>query len=155
MIQKFTPDGRRSDFTSSGLNATFGIAFDTAGNLYAANSGDSTIQKFKPDGTGSLFSGTGLHSPTFIAFTHLPTGSVTPPTELRITAVRISGNNLQISLPASPGQSYAIESLYDLDLAQWEIFTGSAISSIGGTVQITLPIRLDRSEQFFRVHRLP
>ena len=51
-----------------------GLAFDSAGNLYAASSGtNNAIFKYAPDGTGSVFAaGTGangLIAPGFIAFT--------------------------------------------------------------------------------------
>src|SRR5438874_5589454 len=41
-IQKFTPAGVRSVFATNGLSAPAGVAFDIAGNLYAANSGNNT-----------------------------------------------------------------------------------------------------------------
>ncbi len=54
-IYKITPGGVLSTFgsvTGQGL----GLAFDSAGNLFAANAGpDQTIYKFAPDGTRSVF----------------------------------------------------------------------------------------------------
>jgi len=53
-IYKFTPDGVQSTFGSvpgQGL----GLAFDSAGNLFAADFFDQTIYKFAPDGTRSVF----------------------------------------------------------------------------------------------------
>jgi sugar lactone lactonase YvrE len=152
-IQKFTPEGSSSVFASI-LNSPWGLAFDRAGNLYVANSGNS-IQKFKRDGTGSVFADTGLHSPTFIAFTHLPTGGGTPPTELRITTPERVGNELRVILSSLAGRHFEIESLTDLADPKWDTFPASTISSADGTVQITLPIRLDRSHQFYRVRLLP
>ena len=35
-----------------------GLAFDKAGNLYAANFANNTIEKFTPDGIGSVFANT-------------------------------------------------------------------------------------------------
>ena len=64
---------------------------------------------------------------------------MTPPTELRITAVRISGDNLQIQLAVNPGQSYTIESLSDLESDKWEIFTGSAILTVKGLCKSLCP----------------
>jgi len=66
-IEQFTPGGVGSVFANTGLNATKGLAFDSAGNLYAAN-GDNTIEKFTPGGVGSVFASTGLNHPTGLAF---------------------------------------------------------------------------------------
>jgi len=55
-IFKFVPGVSRSVFgrvTGQG----FGLAFDSAGNLYAADFGDATIYKFAPDGTRTVFAG--------------------------------------------------------------------------------------------------
>ena len=45
-----------------------GLAFDSAGNLYAANRGNNTIEKFTPGGTASVFARTGLSAPYGLAF---------------------------------------------------------------------------------------
>ena len=45
-----------------------GLAFDAAGNLYAANHFNNTITKFTPDGVGSAFANTGLSVPQGLAF---------------------------------------------------------------------------------------
>ena len=39
------------------LSPFVGIAFDGAGNLFAADSHDQTIYEFTPDGTSSIFAG--------------------------------------------------------------------------------------------------
>ena len=50
-IEKFAPDGTDLGvFASTGLNNALGLAFDQAGNLYAANFGGNTIEKFSPAG---------------------------------------------------------------------------------------------------------
>jgi len=61
-IFKFTPDGDRIVFGSvpgttgdNLLQANEGLAFDSAGYLYAADSGAQTIYKFAPDGTRTVF----------------------------------------------------------------------------------------------------
>lgn len=51
-IYKFTPDGVQSTFGSVPEQG-FGLAFDSAGNLFAT--GGATIYKFTPDGTRSVF----------------------------------------------------------------------------------------------------
>jgi hypothetical protein len=60
-IFKFTPDGERIVFGSVPSQG-WGLAFDSAGNLYAAEggvglTGDRTIFKFAPDGTRTVFAG--------------------------------------------------------------------------------------------------
>jgi DNA-binding beta-propeller fold protein YncE len=60
-IFKFTPSGDRIVFGSLPSQG-WGLAFDSAGNLYAAQGpvgfgGDSTIYKFAPDGTRTIFAG--------------------------------------------------------------------------------------------------
>jgi sugar lactone lactonase YvrE len=42
-------------FASSGLNVPYGLAFDAAGNLYAANNGNGTIEKFTRGGGHGVF----------------------------------------------------------------------------------------------------
>ena len=53
-IGEFTPDGVGSIFARNGVNDPIGLAFDSAGNLYAANAGDNTIEKFTTAGVGSV-----------------------------------------------------------------------------------------------------
>src|SRR5213592_3348448 len=69
-IYKFAPDGTWSIF-ATGLNGPEGLAFDSAGYLFAADygtgSGDGTIYKFAPDGTRSIFA-TELNGPYGLAF---------------------------------------------------------------------------------------
>jgi len=61
-IYKFTSDGVRSTFGTIPY-LVFGLAFDTAGDLFAADAGpvdipnSAAIYKFTPDGTRSLFAG--------------------------------------------------------------------------------------------------
>ena len=60
-IFKFTPDGERIVFGSIPSQG-WGLAFDSVGNLYAAEggvglTGDRTIFKFAPDGTRTVFAG--------------------------------------------------------------------------------------------------
>jgi VPDSG-CTERM motif len=70
-IFEFTPGGTRSVFgTIPGLGQ--GLAFDSAGNLFAADNADQTIFKFTPGGTSSIFAGpsafTSNSGPTGLAF---------------------------------------------------------------------------------------
>jgi len=50
------PDGTESTFGSL-PGQSFGLAFDAAGNLFAADASDQTIFKFTPAGAGSVFVG--------------------------------------------------------------------------------------------------
>jgi hypothetical protein len=63
------------------------VAFDSSGNLYAANWGNNTIEKFDSAGNGTVFANSGLSGPTFIAVqltaatptpTPIPTPTPTP-----------------------------------------------------------------------------
>ena len=55
-IFKFAPDGTRTTFGST-PGAGFDLAFDSAGNLFAADAGSQTIFKFTPNGTRTVFAG--------------------------------------------------------------------------------------------------
>src|SRR5438094_304763 len=66
-IEKFTSGGAGSVFSSSGLNQPYGLAFDSAGNLYAATS-FNTIVRFTPSGVRSVFASSGLNEPVGLAF---------------------------------------------------------------------------------------
>jgi DNA-binding beta-propeller fold protein YncE len=75
-IFKFTPDGERIVFgsvpgTTPGnlLQASQGLVFDSAGNLYAADGGAQTIFEFAPNGTRTVFVG-----PSAFAAGAYPTG---------------------------------------------------------------------------------
>lgn len=77
-ISKITPQGvarefargKGTDLTSSasGLNKPVALAFDRAGNLYVANTGNGTISKITPAGKASTFA-QGLGFPAGLAFT--------------------------------------------------------------------------------------
>jgi sugar lactone lactonase YvrE len=69
-IYSFDSHGNASLFASSGLNFPEGLAFDSGGNLYAANAGNNTIEQFNANGTGSVFAAasSGLYAPDGLAF---------------------------------------------------------------------------------------
>lgn len=67
-IYKFTPAGLRTTFGSIPGEA-FGLAFDTAGNLYIGDSIFQFIYKFTPNGTRSVFVG-----PSAFSSTQFPAG---------------------------------------------------------------------------------
>ena len=67
-IFEFTPSGERIIFGSvpgipDNTSANFGLAFDSAGNLYAAASGAQTIYKFAPNGARTVFVGPSAFAP--------------------------------------------------------------------------------------------
>jgi sugar lactone lactonase YvrE len=76
VIYKFTPDGlgRPFGFLSHPKTEGFALAFDSAGNLFAADAVGGTIYKFAPDGTQSIFVGPEafgeLGEPIGLAFDH-------------------------------------------------------------------------------------
>ena len=47
-IEQFTPGGVGSVFANTGLSAPQGLAFDSAGNLYAANVGNNNRLRSSP-----------------------------------------------------------------------------------------------------------
>jgi len=61
-IFKFTPSGERINFGSI-PGQGWGLAFDSAGNLYAADGGDQTIYKFAPNGARTVFVGPSAFAP--------------------------------------------------------------------------------------------
>jgi DNA-binding beta-propeller fold protein YncE len=61
-IFKFTPSGERIIFGSIPSQG-WGLAFDSAGNLYAADGGDQTIYKFAPNGARTIFAGPDKFAP--------------------------------------------------------------------------------------------
>jgi sugar lactone lactonase YvrE len=56
IIYKFAPDGTRSIFGTT-PGQSFDLAFDSSGNLYAADANEATIYKFAPNGTRTAFVG--------------------------------------------------------------------------------------------------
>jgi sugar lactone lactonase YvrE len=68
-IQKYAANGvDQGPFAVSGLNVAIGMAFDSAGNLYAANADGNTIEKFSPSGVDLGVFAAGLTTPNGLAF---------------------------------------------------------------------------------------
>ena len=64
-MREVTPAGTVIIF--GGFNVPVGLAFDLAGNLYVADSGDDEVREITPAGTVSIFA-TGFEDPTALAF---------------------------------------------------------------------------------------
>jgi len=67
-IVKFNTSAQRSVFASLGLDGPAGLAFDSAGNLYAANYLGDSIAKITPDGHVFSFYESNLLAPFGLAF---------------------------------------------------------------------------------------
>jgi len=92
IIYKFAPDGSPTVFRTT-PGQSFGIAFDSAGNLYAADAGDQTVYKFTPGGTRTVFAG-----PSAFANGTFPVGLAFD-----------SAGNLFVSTEGDPGNDTILE----------------------------------------------
>jgi hypothetical protein len=63
---RFNSSGADTVFATSGLDHPIGLAFDSRGDLYAANWFSGTIEEFDSSGVGTVFA-SGLLGPSFIA----------------------------------------------------------------------------------------
>jgi streptogramin lyase len=50
-VEKFAPDGTVTVFAEGVFNVAYGIAIDSAGNVYVSNFKGNSVSKFAPDGT--------------------------------------------------------------------------------------------------------
>jgi DNA-binding beta-propeller fold protein YncE len=62
VIYRFAPDGTQSTFGDV-PGQGYGLAFDSEGNLYAADFGDQTVYLFTPAGTRTVFIGPSAFDP--------------------------------------------------------------------------------------------
>jgi DNA-binding beta-propeller fold protein YncE len=62
VIYRFAPDGTQSTFGNV-PGQSYGLAFDSGGNLYAADFGDQTVYMFTPGGTRTIFVGPSVFDP--------------------------------------------------------------------------------------------
>jgi hypothetical protein len=65
-ITEIAPGDKQSIF-ATGLDKPHALAFNNAGDLFAANGGGNDILEFTPNGTESTFA-TGLDTPVGLAF---------------------------------------------------------------------------------------
>ena len=61
-IFKFTPNGTQSTFALL-PSQSYDLAFDSTGNLFAADAGSQTVYRFTPDGTATIFVGPAAFGP--------------------------------------------------------------------------------------------
>jgi sugar lactone lactonase YvrE len=101
-IFRIDSNGSTTTFATAGLNLPRGMAFDTSGNLFVANSGNNTIEKYTPAGVGSVFASAGLSQPQGLAFDH----------DGNLYAANIS-NSIEKFTPAGVGSVFAAGSLGD------------------------------------------
>jgi hypothetical protein len=127
---KFSTNGTSSVFATAtnGLSGPRGLAFDSAGNLYVANSLAGSILKFTPDGTSSVFA-SGLRSPTSTAiYPVLRVWSATP-IKLSKPTVLPSGA-LQFRFVENLGLSFTV-------LASTNAYSSiAAWSEVGGATEL-------------------
>ena len=103
VIYRYSPDGSRSVFASTGLSRPQGLVFDTAGNLFVANYGNNTIARFTPGGAVSTFASTGLSGPAGLAFDS--SGNLYAANQINSTIMRFTPEGVG-SLFASGGFLY-------------------------------------------------
>src|SRR5262249_20217901 len=71
-VQKFTPSGEGSVFADSGFDLAYGLAIDSADNVYIGNYRTSTIENISPDGVDlGLFASLGVNKPHGMIFDRL------------------------------------------------------------------------------------
>jgi streptogramin lyase len=137
-IVRITPGGTLSTFASTFLNGPEGLAFDVAGNLYAANSGNATITKFNPAGSMIGFFSTGGFAPYGLAIDNTGNLLVSYRSVNRIEKFSPTGVDLGIfASGGSLSQPYgiAVDSIGDLYVANSgngtiEKFTPAGVGSI-------------------------
>jgi DNA-binding beta-propeller fold protein YncE len=128
-IVKIAPNGASTTFATdpgsgSVLNLPYGMAFDSAGNLYVVNTGNSTIEEFTTNGTLSLFANNGLFEASFIAIQPGLTLSVSPPT----LSITYAGNQVVVSWPSSV-MGWTLQTNHNLSTHIWSNYTGAIVNN--------------------------
>jgi len=125
-------------FANTGLSEPEGIAFDSSGNLYAANFYTSSIEKFTPKGIGSIFAYTGSYQPIGLAFDNqgnLYVADGGNNTSNNIVKFTPSGASSVFAADPDGPEGLAFDSAGNLFVANWrsdtiEKFTPDGVGSI-------------------------
>ncbi len=68
-VEMIAPDGTATVFADTGFSTAYGLAIDSAGNIYVSNFAGNTVRRFAPDGTDlGVFVSTPLNGPHGMAF---------------------------------------------------------------------------------------
>ena len=68
-VEMIALDGTATVFADTGFSTAYGLAIDSAGNIYVSNFAGNTVRKFAPDGTDlGVFVSTPLNGPHGMAF---------------------------------------------------------------------------------------
>lgn len=137
LIFKFAPDGRKTLFGTVPGQAG-GLAFDTAGNLFAASPTEQTIYKFAPlDGESSVFAGSeafGEKGPMGLAFDRFGNLFVTvsgfPFTDDTILKFDPSGAKSIFATGLKHPRGLVFDGAGDLYVAEWPLFEPGSIRKI-------------------------
>jgi len=141
-IVKITPGGVQSTFNSELYNIYNSLAFDSAGNLFAAEYGNGmgtngTIFKITPDGVQSTFA-SGFYAPISLAF------QPAPPVLRNIA--QSNGVQFVIGVGGVLGQKIVLQS--SPDLQNWLPLATNTLTS--GSRNYTNNAPQNCSEQFYR-----
>jgi sugar lactone lactonase YvrE len=117
-IQKYTPSGTRSVFVRapSGMSTPYGLAVDSAGNVYVCNEGSTTVMRYTQAGVGSVFVDLAPSVPRFV--------TVVPDPGLQVQVT--DTNTVVISWPA-PAVGYALKQTQDLGAGSWALVTNMPV----------------------------
>jgi DNA-binding beta-propeller fold protein YncE len=105
------------------LSGPVGLAFDSQGNLYAANQNNNTIEKFGTNGVGSVFASSGLASPQFMAFDNSDNLYVANAGSSTIEKFDTNGNGSVFSTVGSDPSGVAFDSSGNLYVSLFGGFT--------------------------------
>jgi glucose/arabinose dehydrogenase len=170
-IIEITPSGTQTTF-APGLAGAWGLAFDRAGDLFAADNNSGKITEIAPDGTQSIFA-TGLGAPIGLAFNSVgdlfaanlsgniyeftpggvrsnfasglnqPTGLAFQPVPELAAAVTNGGIQVAVTMP-SPYQTAIVQ--VSTDMSNWSsVCTNTPPFTFTNSIDPTLPCRFYRA----------
>jgi hypothetical protein len=148
-IYEYTPGGARSTF-ASGLNGPWGLAFNSAGDLFVVEGGYSgNIYEFTPGGVESTFA-SGLSGPLGLAFQPVPEPSALGLLAVGATAFLVRRRR-NLAADLNPNQKPSVPSNRNFRviprrlLAGLTVLAGCALAH-GSTVSIVAPNGLTGTE---------